>query len=146
MPRINKMYLYAVCMCPEAIWQVIFASHRIQGSVTIQNIRQQTALTHGPLGVVAVIWKVYYSISFYRIAIWHDDVIKWKRFPRYWRFVRGTHRSSVNSQRPMMQSLVFSLVCARRKGRVNGREARDFRSHRAHYDVSVTGSRWDNCH
>ena len=27
----------------------------------------------------------------------HDDVIKWKRFPRYWPSVRGIHRSPVNS-------------------------------------------------
>ena len=27
----------------------------------------------------------------------HDDVIKWKHFPRYWPFVRGMHRSPVNS-------------------------------------------------
>ena len=27
----------------------------------------------------------------------HDDVIKWKHFPRYWPFVRGNHRSPVNS-------------------------------------------------
>ena len=27
----------------------------------------------------------------------HDDVIKWKHFPRYWPFVRGIHRSPVNS-------------------------------------------------
>ena len=26
-----------------------------------------------------------------------DDVIKWKHFPRYWSFVRGIHRSTVNS-------------------------------------------------
>ena len=26
-----------------------------------------------------------------------DDVIKWKHFPRYWPFVRGNHRSPVNS-------------------------------------------------
>ena len=26
-----------------------------------------------------------------------DDVIKWKHFPRYWPFVRGIHRSTVNS-------------------------------------------------
>ena len=25
----------------------------------------------------------------------HDDVIKWKHFPRYWPFVRGIHRSPV---------------------------------------------------
>ena len=27
----------------------------------------------------------------------HYDVIKWKHFPRYWPFVRGIHRSPVNS-------------------------------------------------
>ena len=27
----------------------------------------------------------------------HDDVIKWKHFPRYWPFVGGIHRSPVNS-------------------------------------------------
>ena len=27
----------------------------------------------------------------------HDDVIKWKHFPRYLPFVRGIHRSPVNS-------------------------------------------------
>ena len=27
----------------------------------------------------------------------HDDVIKWEYFPRYWPFVRGLHRSPVNS-------------------------------------------------
>ena len=30
----------------------------------------------------------------------HDDVIKWKHFPRYWSFVRGIHRS----QRPVTRS------------------------------------------
>ena len=27
----------------------------------------------------------------------HDDVIKWKHFPRYWLFMRGIHQSVVNS-------------------------------------------------
>ena len=31
------------------------------------------------------------------IALCHDDVIKWKHFPRYWPFVRGIHRSPVIS-------------------------------------------------
>ena len=26
----------------------------------------------------------------------HDDIIKWKLFPRHWPFVRGIHRSLVN--------------------------------------------------
>ena len=37
----------------------------------------------------------------------HDDVIKWKHFPRYWPFVRGIHRSPVNSpyrKNPVTQS------------------------------------------
>ena len=28
---------------------------------------------------------------------YHDDVIKWKHYTRYWPFVRGIHRSPVNS-------------------------------------------------
>ena len=45
----------------------------------------------------------------------HDDVITWKHFPRYWPFVRGIHRSPVNSkQRGQWRgALVFSLICAR---------------------------------
>ena len=27
------------------------------------------------------------------VSYLHDDVIKWKHFPRYWPFVRGIHRS-----------------------------------------------------
>ena len=30
-------------------------------------------------------------------SIQHDDVIKWKHFPRYWPFVRRIHRSPANS-------------------------------------------------
>ena len=29
--------------------------------------------------------------------IFHDDVIKWNHFPRYWLFVRRIHRSPLNS-------------------------------------------------
>ena len=32
----------------------------------------------------------------YRFWHTHDDVIKWKHFPRYWPFVRGIHRSRWN--------------------------------------------------
>ena len=31
------------------------------------------------------------------VVIIHDDVIKWKHFPRYWLFVRWIHLSPVNS-------------------------------------------------
>ena len=68
----------------------------------------------------------------------HDDVIKWKHFPRYWPFVRGIHRSLVNSPHrgQWRGALIFSLICAWINGWVNNREAGDL-SHRAHYDVIV---------
>ena len=48
----------------------------------------------------------------------HDDVIKWKHFPRYWPFVRGIHRSSVNSPHKgqWRGALMFTLICARING------------------------------
>ena len=69
----------------------------------------------------------------------HDDVIKWKHFPRYWPFVRGIHRSPVNSPHKgqWRGALMFSLICAWINGWVNNREAGDLRRHRAHYDVTV---------
>ena len=69
----------------------------------------------------------------------HDDVIKWKLFPRYWPFVRGLHRSPVNSPHKgqWRGALMFSLICARINGWVNNREAGDYRRYRAHYDVIV---------
>ena len=65
----------------------------------------------------------------------HDDVIKWKHFPRYWPFVRGIHRSPHKGQ--WRGALMFTLICARINGWVNNREAGDLRRYRAHYDVIV---------
>ena len=33
----------------------------------------------------------------WNVCVVHNDVIKWKHLPRYWPFVRGIHRSPVNS-------------------------------------------------
>ena len=65
----------------------------------------------------------------------HDDVIKSKHFPRYWPFVRGIHRSPVNSPHKdqWRGALMFSLICAR----INNREAGDLRRHRTHCHVIV---------
>ena len=69
----------------------------------------------------------------------HDDVIKWKHFPRYWPFVRGIHRSPLNSPHKCQWrgALMFSLICAWINGWVNNLEACDLGCHRAHYDVTV---------
>ena len=69
----------------------------------------------------------------------HIDVIKWKHFPRHWAFVRGIHRSPVNSPHrgQWYGALMISLICAYINGWVNNREAGDSGRHRAHYDVTV---------
>ena len=71
----------------------------------------------------------------------HDDVIKWNHFPRYWPFVRGIHRSPVNSpdKGQWRGALMFSFTCAWINAWVNNREAGNFWRHRAHYDVIVMG-------
>ena len=73
------------------------------------------------------------------ICLSHDDVIKWKHFPRYWSFVRGIHRTSVNSPHKgqWRGALGFFLICVWINGWVNNREAGDSRRYRAHYDVTV---------
>ena len=72
----------------------------------------------------------------------HNDVIKWKHFPRYWPFVRGIHWSPVNSlhKGQWYWALMFSLICAWINGWVNNRDAGDLRRHRGHYDVRVMNS------
>ena len=73
----------------------------------------------------------------------HDDVIKWKYFPRYWPFVRGIHRSLVNSPHKgqWRGALMFTLICARINVWVNNRKAGDLRRNRVHYDVIVMCAR-----
>ena len=62
-----------------------------------------------------------------------------KHFPRYWPFVRGIHRSPVNSPHKgqWRGALMFSLINVWINGWVNNGEAGDLRRHRAHYDVTV---------
>ena len=77
-----------------------------------------------------------------RMFSYHDDVIKWNYFPRYWPFVRGIHRwpmGKVNSPHKgqLHGALMFSLICARMNGWVNNRGVNYLRRHRAHYDVTV---------
>ena len=70
---------------------------------------------------------------------WHDDVIKWKHFPRYCPFARGNHRSSVNSPHKSQWrgALMCSLISAWTNSRANNGDAGDLRRNHAHYDVTV---------
>ena len=80
-----------------------------------------------------------YVGSNYQKTATHDDVHKWKHFPRYWPFVRGIHRTPVNSPHKgqWRGALKFSLICVWINGLVNNRETGDLRRHRIHYDVTV---------
>ena len=87
-------------------------------------------------------WFEKLSYSLWRHHnVWtsHDDVIKWKHFPRYWPFVREIHRSPMNSPHKgqWRGALMYSLICAWINGWVNNRETGDLRRNRAHYDVNV---------
>ena len=84
----------------------------------------------------------------------HDDVIKWKNFPRYWPFVRGIHRFPVNSpQRPVTGS--FDVFFDVRLNKLLSKQSWGWwfetlsRPLWRHRNVSFTEtetSLWRNCH
>ena len=69
----------------------------------------------------------------------YDDVIKWKHFTHYWPFVRGIHRSPVDSPHKgqSRRALMFPLVFTWTNGCANNRDAGDLRRNRIHFDVTV---------
>ena len=69
----------------------------------------------------------------------HDDVIKWKHFPRNWLFVRKIHRSPVSfpHKGQWRGALMFSLIYAWINDWANNREAGDLRRQHGHYDVII---------
>ena len=127
---------YAQCVC-----FVVFCS-----------VREPTVFAHTPWrghyeetlsallaicdGNPPVAWSSLTKVVMQRF---HDDVIKWKQFPRNWAFVRGIHRPPVNSPHKgqWRGTFMFSLICAWINGWANNRDAGDLRRHRAHYGVTV---------
>ena len=75
----------------------------------------------------------------------HDDVIKWKHFPRYCPFVQGIHRSPVNSPHKgqWRGALMFSLICSWTNVWINNGDAGDLKRYRAHCDFTVLYA-WPN--
>ena len=104
-------------------------SIKIRGPVSIQRCHP----TSKRISFIQMRWSHNHCI------FTHDDVIKWKHFPRNWPFVRGIHRSPVNSPHKgqWCGALMFSLICVWINNRVNNREAGDLRHYGAHYDIIV---------
>ena len=64
--------------------------------------------------------------------MFHDDVIKLKHFPRFWRSpVDSPHKGQWRG------AWMFSVIWVWTNGWANNRDAGDLRRHRAHYDVTV---------
>ena len=83
------------------------------------------------------IWIYHILLNIYYIS-WrfHDDVIKWKHFPRYCPYCPPV-TGEFPTQRPVTRNLMFSLICSWISGWVNNHEAGDLRRRRTHYDVTV---------
>ena len=115
-----------VAICLRCFAIVYIQAHATQGSAYRAQVKAGMLLTE---------WDHMNSIA--TDLRNHDDVIKWKHFPRYWPLVRGIHRSPVNSPHKgqWRGALMFSLVCVWTNGWVNNREAGDLRRYRTHYDV-----------
>ena len=80
------------------------------------NVQRSVVTVYG-IFVIGLPGASYPQTNF-RCAEPHDDVIKWKHFPRYWPFVREIHRSPVNfpHKGQWRGALMFSLICARING------------------------------
>ena len=78
--------------------------------------------------------RVCLCVKFLMLSSW------WRHhFPCYWPFLRGVHRSPVNSHHKgqWRGALIFSLVSVWINGWVNNREADDLRRYHTHCDVTV---------
>ena len=70
--------------------------------------------------------RVTFTSSYYHSL--HDDVIKWKRFPRDW---------WIPPQRPVMRSFDVFLDLRLEKGWANNRDTGDLKRHWAYDDVTI---------
>ena len=104
----------------------VFASY----SETLSGLRSIRAYHQQDRFIENADWLLDNSVKSYflvttsnRYGLWivkpdfHDNVIKWKHFPRYWPFVRGIRRSPVNSPHKGQwpRALLFSLICTWKK-------------------------------
>ena len=87
--------------------------------------------------------RSYHTDPEHTVAYFHDDVIKWKHFPRYWPFVwEFTRHRWIPHTKASDAELWYFLWSAWINGWVNNDEAGDLGRHRSHYDVrnaNVTG-------
>ena len=52
---------------------------------------------HDVIVMVSCRVRYLHGVCMIPLGVGHDDVIQWRHFPRHWPFVRGIHRSSMDS-------------------------------------------------
>ena len=123
---ISQLYVCLTCDSNMTV-DITVTSHKRHGVSNSHQLTIRQIPTNTPGRLMRTLWSHITSLitsnciiqsyvhNFYSESIVHDDVIKWKHFPRYWPFVRG--------------------ISAWIYGWINNRESGDLRRHRAHYDV-----------
>ena len=132
------------------LWSVVQSLITMQNCAYLSQIIKSSCTSQYSYGTLEQLWKRDQPHTKFQVMSksdnitthpWptHDDVIKWKHFPRNWPFVRGIHRSPVNSSHKgqWRGALMFSLMWVWINDWVNNREASDLRRYRTHYDVIV---------
>ena len=144
-PRLANLENYVFCMK----YGIMYVSEKLERVVNnkLQKLNAHTLLNGMVRGGTAQLSCVGQRWHYFRISsqqpsrgtVQHDDVIKWKHFPRNWPFARGIHRSPVNSlhKGQWCEALMFSFICVWINDWVNNREAGDLRRYRVHCDVIV---------
>ena len=99
----TQMQLIMGCSAVKSFWP----HNHINFGVNLMSHVALLAITTTDISVT------YHFIQITAIHL-HDHVIKWKHFQRYWPFLRGIHRSPVNSPHKgqCRGALMFSLDCA----------------------------------
>ena len=100
----NREQISSIHAFPDCLW------HFIHLGRPLLCVRMDGVYIHIGFTVLKGLGTMLLSI--------HDDVIKWKHYPRYCPFVRGIPRSPVNSTQKgqWRRGFVFSLICAWRNG------------------------------
>ena len=109
-----------------------YSNRNVRPTTTVMQNRMRAAIVD-----ILTKYMWYFHVdkpTWWRFLSQHDDVIKWKHFPRYWPFVRGINRSPVDYPH---------------KGQCRGALMlfdRDLRRNRTHYCVSVIWKKWSWFH
>ena len=127
--RSSAKWLYLFSKFTEVCWYGSSWRHTSDDSNTDWVPNRRQAFIWTKIGMVY--WRIYVSFALDGLISWstfmaahhnillhHDDVFKWNNFPRNWPFVRGIHRSSVNSPHKdqWRGALMLSLICAQING------------------------------